>query len=226
MQKKLFIIEDDALLNDGLNALLKKHGYLTVQAYSVQGASEMLNETIDLAIVDIGLPDGTGLDFSRKIKSLNVPFLFFTARDDEEQMVKAFDIGADDYLVKPFSLTVLLKHIEAVLRRTEKSKNAVFSYKGLTIDFSKKQVKCDNKMVHLTAKEYKILELLVKNQNKIITKTIILEKVWDQYGLFVEENSFHVTLNRLRKKIEPDSRKPIYIKNVFGLGYIFGDETC
>ena len=81
-------------------------------------------------------------------------------------------------------------------------------------------------MVHLTAKEYKILELLVKNQNKIITKTIILEKVWDQYGLFVEENTFHVTLNRLRKKIEPDSRKPIYIKNVFGLGYIFGDETC
>ena len=87
-------------------------------------------------------------------------------------------------------------------------------------------MKCDNKMVHLTAKEYKILELLVKNQNKIITKTIILEKVWDQYGLFVEENTFHVTLNRLRKKIEPDSRKPIYIKNVFGLGYIFGDETC
>lgn len=226
MQKKLLIIEDDVLLNDGLNALLKKYGYLTVQAYSVQEATEMLNEAIDLAIVDIGLPDGTGLEFSKKIKSFNIPFLFFTARDDEEHMVKAFDIGADDYLVKPFSLTVLLKHVEAVLRRTEKNKNTVFSYKGLIINFSKKQVKRDNKMIHLTAKEYKILELLAKNQNKVITKTTMLEKVWDQYGLFVEENTLNVTLNRLRKKIEPDPHKPIYIKNVFGLGYIFGDETC
>ncbi len=226
MKKKILIMEDDALLNNGLSALLKKHDYLVVQAHSLQEAAEILNVAIDLAIVDIGLPDGNGLDFSRKIKSLNIPFLFFTARDDEEHMVKAFDMGADDYLVKPFSLTVLLKHIEAVLRRTKKSKNAIFSYKGLMIDVSKKQVKRDNKMVRLTAKEYTILELLVKNQNKVITKATILENVWDQYGYFVEENTLHVTLNRLRKKIEPDPHKPIYIKNVFGLGYIFGDEIC
>lgn len=226
LMSKILIIEDDNLLNNGLAELFKKHNYLPVQAGSIKEASEIINETIDLVIIDIGLPDGTGLDFSEKVKSLNIPFLFFTARDDETCMLKAFNNGADDYLVKPFSFAVLLKHIEAVLRRTEKNAKDIFSYKGLIIDFSKKQVKCDNKTIHLSAKEYKILELMVKNRNQVMTKNAILEKIWDQDGLFVEENTLNVTLNRLRKKIEPNPHNPIYIKNVFGLGYIFEVEAC
>ncbi len=135
-------------------------------------------------------------------------------------MIRAFDLGADDYLVKPFPMNVLLKHIEAVLRRTEEEKN-IFHYMDLTVDFDSRRVTYREQEIKLTVKEFQLLTILIKNKGQVVTKELILDKVWDQSGAFVEEHTINVTLSRLRKKIEPDPTNPKFIKNVFGLGYVF-----
>ncbi len=138
-------------------------------------------------------------------------------------MLRAFDCGADDYLVKPFPMAVLLKHAQAVLRRTGEKDAKLFCYEDLNIDFARKQVTSQGRSVNLTKKEYDLLALLARNRTKVITKQMMLEQIWDVQGSFVEENTVNVTLSRLRKKIEPDPANPVYIKNVFGLGYTFGE---
>ncbi len=137
-------------------------------------------------------------------------------------MLEAFDAGCDDYVVKPFQMPVLKKRIEAILRRSGGEED-LFLFRGLRVDWKKKQVFCQEQQVSLTAKEYSLLELLVRNRGQVLTKETILERIWDIDGQFVVENTVSVTVNRLRKKIEPDKSSPIYIKNVFGLGYTFGD---
>ena len=151
-----------------------------------------------------------------------MPVIFLTARDEEEMMMEAFDCGADDYLVKPFPFQVLLKHIEAVLRRTGGEKAQLF-YRELFIDFDRKEVRLAEEPVRLTAREYEVLALLARNRNRVVTRAMMLEQVWDAEGAFVEENTVNVTLNRLKKKIEPDPKHPVYIRNVFGMGYTFGE---
>lgn len=126
-------------------------------------------------------------------------------------------------LERPVALAVLLKHVEAVLRRTGGEPNQVFYYQDFTLDYDRKEVKIQGQPVALTPKEYGILEILTKNKKKVVTKRMLLEQVWDDGGNFVEENTLHVTLNRLKKKIEPDPAHPVYVKNVFGLGYTFGE---
>ena len=118
-------------------------------------------------------------------------------------------------------MAVLLKHIEAIIRRTGEN-HEIFQYENLKIDFERKQVFRETEEVRLTAKEYKLLEILAKNKGRVLTKTMLLQQVWDAEGAFVEENTVNVTLNRLKKKIEPDPSNPIYITNLFGLGYTFG----
>ena len=135
--------------------------------------------------------------------------------------MEGLDLGADDYLVKPFPMAVLLKHVEAVLRRSSSEKD-VLSYMDLQIDFQRKSVSYKGAEIKLTAREYGVLALLAKNQGRIVTKEMILEQVWDAEGAFVEENTVNVTLSRLRKKIEPEPASPIFIRNVFGMGYTFG----
>ena len=127
----------------------------------------------------------------------------------QEDIVEAFDAGADDYLVKPVALAVLLKHIEAVLRRTGGEPNQVFYYQDFSLDYDRKEARIQGQPVALTPKEYGILEVLTQNQKKVVTKRMLLEQVWDDGGNFVEENTLHVTLNRLKKKIEPDPAHPV-----------------
>lgn len=142
---------------------------------------------------------------------------FLTARDEETDMLTAFDTGADDYVVKPFSMKVLLKRIEAVIGRNNREKQLAC---GEIILFSdKKKVYKNGKEIILTAKEYQLLEYLMYNQGNVLTKENILEHVWGLDGQFVGDNTVSVTINRLRKKIETDAGSPVYLKNVFGLGY-------
>lgn len=191
---------------------------------SMQEAENFLEDGTALMVVDIGLPDGDGFALCRKVQeSTQIPVIFLTARDDEADMLRAFDCGADDYLVKPFPMAVLLKHAQAVLRRTGEEDAKLFCYEDLSIDFARKQVTSQGRSVNLTNKEYDLLALLARNRTKVITKQMMLEQVWDVQGSFVEENTVNVTLSRLRKKIEPDPANPVYIKNVFGLGYTFGE---
>lgn len=221
--KKIAIIEDDKLLNEALARTLTKAGFEPIRAFHFDGGIDLIEEKPSLMIIDINLPGGEGFEILRRAREYGeIPAIFLTARDEEEDMIRAFDLGADDYLVKPFPMKVLLKHVEAVLRRTQDSQRP-FQYRGLIIDFDKKKVSYENQEIKLTAKEYKLLELLAGNKGRVITKELILERIWDAEGSFVEENTVNVTLARLKKKIEPDPAKPIFIRNVFGLGYIFGE---
>ncbi len=221
--KTIGIVEDDRLLNEALAKMLEKNGYQPLQAHTLEEGMKLIRQKPELIILDINLPDGEGTRICQAAREYSrIPVLFLTARDEEEDMIQAFDLGADDYLVKPFSMAVLLKRVEAVLRRTQGEKE-VFLYRGLTIDPERKQVAREGEEIRLTPKEYALLELLARNQGRVLTKTMILEQVWDNQGSFVEENTVNVTLNRLKKKIEPDPENPVYIRNVFGLGYTFGD---
>ena len=221
--KTIAIIEDDKLLNEALSRMITKAGYETLRAYTLREGISLIYRLPDLMIIDINLPDGEGTKLCRQAREYStIPVLFLTARDEEQDMIEAFELGADDYLVKPFPMPVLLKHVEAILRRTSGEEEGIL-YRGLRILPERKQVLRDGKEIRLSAREYALLELLARNRGKVVTKPMILEQVWDAGGSFVEENTVNVTLNRLKKKIEPDPANPVYIRNVFGLGYTFGE---
>lgn len=220
--KRIAIVEDDRLFNEALYQTLKKADYAVDRAHSYGEGTALIDKQPDLFIVDVNLPAGDGFTLCRRIReSGQTPVMFLTARDDESDMIRAFDLGADDYLVKPFPMAVLLKHVEAILRRSS-GQNQRFSYLELAMDFDRKSVTYRGEAINLTAKEYKVLELLVKNRGRVVTREMMLEQVWDADGAFVEENTVNVTLSRLRKKIEPNLEEPIFIRNVFGMGYTFG----
>lgn len=154
---------------------------------------------------------------------MKFPIVFFTANDTEEDMVKGFESGCDDYIAKPFSLELLKHKINAILRRNTNDNADVFEYKNMKINYDKMAVSLNDEVVNLTATEFKLLEVLSKNKGQVLTKEILLQKLWDDSGNFVDENTLSVNIRRLRKKIETDSKNPEYIKTVFGVGYTFGE---
>ena len=191
-----------------------------MQVYTKKDAGQILQGTEELLLVDIGLPDGNGMElYHTLMKKWNrkIPAIFLPARDEEQEMLKAFDLGAEDYVVKPFSMKVLLKRIEAVIGRNNREKQLACGEIILFPD--KKQVYKNEKEIILTAREYQLLEYLMYNQGNVLTKVNILEYVWGLDGQFVVDNTVSVTIYRLLKKIETDAGSPIYLKNVFGLGY-------
>lgn len=221
----ILIIEDDRALNKGVAFTLKKDGYKTISAYNMaEGKLAILQNEIDLLLLDINLPDGSGLDFCRDINGkMDFPVVFFTANDTEEDMIKGFESGCDDYIAKPFSIDVLKLKISAILKRnTAKDKN-IFKYKNLKIDFSSRKVYKGDEEIYLTVTEYKLLEILSKNKGRAMTKEILLDKLWDNHGNYVDENTLSVNVRRLRKKIEDDPKNPEYIVTLFGIGYIMGE---
>lgn len=223
--ERVLIIEDDKIINRGVAFALKKEGYEVISAYSkTEGKQEILNNKIDFLLLDINLPDGNGVDLCKEIReNVDFPIVFFTANDTEEDMVKGFECGADDYLAKPFSIEVLKYKVNAMLKRKTTVNKNKFEYNNLIIDFDRMSATIDSKEVNLTATEYKLLELLAKNKGKVITKEMILEQLWDNNGNFVDENTLSVNIRRLRKKIEGDPKNPEYIITVFGIGYTFGE---
>ena len=221
----ILIIEDDRILNRGVSFALKKEGYDILSAYTkLEGKQIILNNKIDFLLLDINLPDGNGIELCREFREkVSFPIVYFTANDTEEDMFKGFESGCDDYIAKPFSVELLKHKISAMLRRNIIVNNNIFGYRDLKIDFDKMAVWIKEKEIALTATEYKLLELLVRNKGKVLTKEMLLEKLWDNSGNFVDENTLSVNIRRLRKKIEIDSKKPEYVVTVFGIGYIFGE---
>lgn len=213
------IIEDDHLLNQALNKFLTDNSYDTVCAHSREEALATTAGHPDLWLIDIGLPDGNGLELYRELSAVRqVPAVFLTARDDERDMLQAFDLGADDYVVKPFSMKVLLKRIERILKMNREGR--MLTCGDITLYPEKKQVFSGNEEIFLTAKEYQLLELFMENQDQVLTKEKILDRVWGIDGAFIEENTVSVTISRLKKKLGGEQ---LYIKNVFGLGYRMGE---
>lgn len=225
---RIGIIEDDRLLNQALEIALRDAGYDTVCACTKQEALSKLDGKEDLLLIDIGLPDGDGVRLyqqlrreSGELQKKSTPAVFLTARDEERDMLAAFDVGAEDYVVKPFSMKVLLKRIEVVLRRN--SEGSILVCRDLELYPGRKQVLLGGNEVSLTAKEYQLLEYFMRNQGQVLTMDNLLQAVWGLDGEFVSENTVSVTIRRLRKKIEPDMSRPVYIRNVFGLGYRMGE---
>ncbi|MDY4575688.1 MAG: response regulator transcription factor [Intestinibacter sp.] len=223
--KNILIVEDDKLLNRGVSFALKKEGYNTISVYTKQEAKNVISENhIDFLLLDIGLPDGSGLDLCSEIKNqIDFPVVFFTANDTEEDMIRGFESGCDDYISKPFSIEVLKFKINAILKRSDIKAKKLFVYKELKIDFDSKKVYKRNEEIKLSVTEYKLLELLCKNKGIAMTKEVLLDKLWDYNGNYVDDNTLSVNVRRLRKKIEDDPKNPEYIVTLFGIGYILGE---
>lgn len=224
---KLFVLEDDAAIGMGLSYSLKNEGYDVTVAKNIKSAYEILNkETFSLYILDLTLPDGSGYDVCREIKkSGDFPVIFLTAYDDEVNVVMGLELGADDYISKPFRVKELLARIKSVLRRYSKdSPDGVVSVGSIKVNTNEAKVYKNGAEIILTAMEYKLLLIFINNRGKVLSRQRLLEDIWDVAGDFVNDNTLTVYIKRLRDKIEEDPAKPAVIKTVRGLGYIIDDE--
>lgn len=224
---KLFVLEDDAAIGMGLSYSLKNEGYDVTVAKNVKSAYEILNkETFSLYILDLTLPDGSGYDVCREIKkSGDFPVIFLTAYDDEVNVVMGLELGADDYISKPFRVKELLARIKSVLRRYSKdSPDGIVSVGSIKVNTNEAKIYKNGAEIILTAMEYKLLLIFINNRGKVLSRQHLLEDIWDVAGDFVNDNTLTVYIKRLRDKIEEDPAKPQIIKTVRGLGYIIDDE--
>jgi len=222
---RILLVEDDKGLRIGLSYDLEADGYEVIAVGSGREALEKVKKMeIHLAILDVNLPDINGFVLGGEIKNINdVPIVFLTACDLIQDQVKGFEIGADDYITKPFSNVVLRKRIKAVLKRCSSNHFEDFYADGfLTIHFNQMTIQKKSENITLTPTEFKLLKVLVANAGNIVTRQLLLEKLWDNDGNFVDEHALTVNINRLRSKIETDSHK--YIKTVYGLGYLWVGE--
>ena len=224
---KLFVLEDDAAIGMGLSYSLINEGYDVTVAKNVKSAYEILNkETFSLYILDLTLPDGSGYDVCREIKkSGDFPVIFLTAYDDEVNVVMGLELGADDYISKPFRVKELLARIKSVLRRYSKdSPDGIVSVGSIKVNTNEAKIYKNGAEIILTAMEYKLLLIFINNRGKVLSRQRLLEDIWDVAGDFVNDNTLTVYIKRLRDKIEEDPAKPQIIKTVRGLGYIIDDE--
>ena len=220
--KKILLVEDNETIIMGLKYSLEQEGFQVISAKTAKESKEKLdNKNIDIVLLDVSLPDGNGFEICKEIKEKNdMPIIFLTAQDEETSIVLGLDLGADDYIVKPFRTRELISRIKSVLRRYgKKEENNIIQYKNIKIDTISAKVYKNNKEIIFTSLEYRILLMLFTNQNKLITREQLLEKIWDIAGNFVNDNTLTVYIKRIREKLEDDS----IIKTVRGLGYRIGD---
>lgn len=217
----ILLIEDDIALRNGLAFDLSAEGYHILSAENGKTAITFLDQPADLVLLDINLPDTDGFLLCCEIKKQkNIPVVFLTCRDLESDELYGFECGADDYVTKPFSMPLLRKRIAAVLKRN--GNNNVYSDGFLKIDFAKHAAYAGEKGISFTPTEYKLLQIFISNSGSVLTRRILLEKLWDNENNFVDEHTLTVNINRIRSKIEEDNRK--YIKTVYGIGYIWNGE--
>lgn len=224
--QKILIVEDDVIICGGIKVYLESKGFTADCADSAAQAKTALQSRYSLVLLDINLPDGDGMELCREIRQKgNTPVIFLTANDTEENMITGFRQGCDDYIAKPFSVELLYQRILAVLRRSQSAvENETVSYGDLTVDFSRMQLYKNGSPVKLSATEFKLLELLVRNKGQVLTRNVILERIWDCNENYIDENTLSVHIRRLRQKIETDPKNPRYIITVFGIGYTFGES--
>ncbi|MCM1179485.1 MAG: response regulator transcription factor [Clostridium sp.] len=224
---QILLLEDEENLNRGICLKLEKEGYQVFPASGVtEGMKLFLESAIDLVICDITLEDGNGLDFCREIRKISqVHFIFLTAFDQEMDIVLGYDAGADDYMVKPFSLSVLISKVNAIFKRMANGGEDKIVSGGVT--FLKKEMKVlvKGEETLLTKNELRLLFVLMEHPKQILSKNQLLEQVFDIGGGFVDENTVAVNIRRLREKIEDDPSNPVYIRNVRGIGYLWDKEV-
>lgn len=219
----IFLLEDDNAIGIGLSYSLKNEGYSVTIAKTVKEALEIIrNKTFTLYILDLTLPDGSGYDVCTQIKKQgDLPVIFLTAYDDEVNVIMGLELGADDYISKPFRVKELLARIKTVLRRYNKdTADGMIKIGNIRINTNEAKVYKDSKEVILTAMEYRLLLIFINNRGIVLSRQKLLEDIWDVAGDFVNDNTLTVYIKRLRDKIEEDPASPNIIKTVRGLGYI------
>lgn len=216
----ILVVEDDRLLGEGIAFALEKAGFAVRQADRLEAAARLLEKAPDLVLLDINLPDGDGRAFLARIRlHSQVPVIVVTAKDTEKDMMAGFDAGCDDYVTKPFSLPVLVKKIQAVLKRAGSQAGKLLLLGDLSYDLEAHILCKKGQEVRLTATEQRLLELFLRHRGQVLTREQIVEHVWDTYENYVDENTLNVNIRRLREKLEDDAKDPQYIKTVFGIGY-------
>ena len=222
----VFLLEDDEAIGIGLKYSLENEGYTVTIATSVKSAFEIINkEKFALYILDLTLPDGSGYDVCKKIKSIgDFPVIFLTAYDDEVNVVMGLELGANDYISKPFRVKELIARIKSVLRRYNRENKGIIKIGNVLINTNKATVFKNGQEVILTAMEYKLFLILLNNRGNILSRNKLLEYIWDVEGDFVNDNTLTVYIKRLRDKIEDDPSAPMIIKTIRGLGYVIEND--
>lgn len=208
---KILLIEDNEMIIKALKYLLESHEYYVDVATSIKESKEKITNTYDLIILDVMLPDGNGLDFFKNYVS--IPALVLSAKDEEEDVVKAIDLGVQDYIIKPFRSMELLSRINNIIKRNKK--NTIKEFENIKFDMDAYKIYVDNLEVVLTGLELKILFLMLENSGCLVTREMIIDKIWDASGKFVNDNTLSVYIKRIREKLKNDD----LIKTIKGIGY-------
>ncbi|WRP07273.1 response regulator transcription factor [Rossellomorea aquimaris] len=227
---KVLLVEDDRTIAAGLEYSLRQEEYETILCYDAESAKAMINgrlEEIDLCLFDLSLPDGSGYDLCEMVKKRDdKPVIFLTALDDEVNVVMGLDMGADDYITKPFRVRELLSRIRSVLRRYHKQPaqaNVWMDIEDIRINTLEGKVYKNGDEVLLTALEYRLLLIFANHVGQVLTRAQLLDRIWDVAGDFVNDNTLTVYIKRLREKLEDQPQRPKIIKTVRGMGYKAGD---
>lgn len=223
---KILLVEDDDQIASYLGELLRAEGFDTQIAGSKKEASEcLLIQAFDLVLLDVSLPDGNGFSICAEIKrEYEIPVIFLTASGDEYSVVAGLDMGADDYIAKPFRPRELISRIRSVLRRCKKEQR-ILSCGDLRVNVSSATVTKGEKELFLSALEYRLLLLLLQNKGQILTRNQLLEEIWDASGEYVNDNTLSVYMKRLREKIEENPQSPRLLHTIRGIGYRMEDRV-
>ena len=208
---KILLIEDNEMIIKALKYLLESHEYYVDVATFIKEAKEKITNTYDLIILYVMLPDGNGLDFFKEYVS--TPALVLSAKDEEKDVVKAIDLGVQDYIIKPFRSMELLSRINNIIKRNKK--NTIKEFENIKFDMDAYKIYVDNIEVVLTGLELKILFLMLENSGCLVTREMIIDKIWDASGKFVNDNTLSVYIKRIREKLKNDD----LIKTIKGIGY-------
>ena len=218
---ELLLVEDDDALGRGIRLALEGGGLrVTVCRTLAEGRRTLEDGAFDLLILDVNLPDGNGLDFLRTLRRDHAaPVILLTANDLETDIVAGLELGADDYITKPFSLAVLRARVHAQLRRGTPAQTERVEIDRFSFDFGRMEFQRDGQPVELSKTEQKLLRLLVENRGRTLTRAQLVDRIWTDGAAYVDENALSVTVKRLRDKLEEIPSKPRFIKTVYGLGY-------
>lgn len=221
MKYDCLIIDDEKLLADSTAEYFNLFGVPTAVAYSASEARSFLEEhTAGLLLLDINLGDSSGFSLCKELREqTDIPILFISARTSDDDQIIALNIGGDDYVQKPYSLSVLLAKVKVVLRRYGQHEHSVYSDDRLTVDYEAKQVLVHKNPVKLTSLEFKLLACLIQNANRVVSKQELFEKVWEDK--FTGDGTLNVHIRKIREAIEPDPGSPTYIITIWGEGYKF-----
>lgn len=221
--KQILLLEDDLALAHGIALALKAAGQVLPCPDLAAARQALQAQAFDLLLLDMNLPDGSGLDLCREVRrTASVPIIFLTARDAEYDEVAGLEAGADDYIVKPFSLAVLRARVDAALRRAgRQAAGSVIRFGDLQFDFDQQVFTRAGAPLTLSRTEQRLLRLLVCNAGRTLPRALLMARVWDG-GEYVDENTLSVAVRRLRQKLEADPKKPAYLRTVYGIGYVWG----